>query len=257
MRVAVFSDVHGNPYACEAVLAATKAAGTFDATICAGDFTLNGSDPAACVDMIRAAGVVALAGNVEGYVLQPDVVPPDALHANLWHEIQPVAEWTREQLGPERLAWLAGVPFGLRFSPSAEAREDLLVVHGNPKDVLTFIMPPVDVQQAVMGKVVQPDDDPELLAVMAGVTAQVVAFGHFHLMSERLWQGMRLVNVSPCSYARFDHDPRARFTEFVWQPAARQWAVTRHRVEYAVERELVALRTGDIPGGVDLAAKYL
>lgn len=42
MRVAIFSDVHGNAAALEAVLAELERLGPFDRRICAGDVALLG-----------------------------------------------------------------------------------------------------------------------------------------------------------------------------------------------------------------------
>ena len=92
MRIAVFSDVHGNPYACKAVLDAIEREGAFDARIAAGDLCLGGSDPGACVDMLRAAGVIGVYGNTEIYILHPEQTPNDELHRNNWDAIPP---WLR------------------------------------------------------------------------------------------------------------------------------------------------------------------
>ena len=52
MRLASFSDVHGNLSALEAVRAAIAAAAP-DVVMVAGDLVLNGPDPAAVIDGLR------------------------------------------------------------------------------------------------------------------------------------------------------------------------------------------------------------
>ncbi|MCB9136605.1 MAG: metallophosphoesterase [Anaerolineales bacterium] len=47
MRLAIFSDIHGNRFALEAVLNALLADGPFDAVIAAGDLALGGGRPCA------------------------------------------------------------------------------------------------------------------------------------------------------------------------------------------------------------------
>lgn len=54
MRVAVFSDIHGNPVAFDAVLADVTAAGGFDAHWFAGDVVANGYDPVGVVERLLA-----------------------------------------------------------------------------------------------------------------------------------------------------------------------------------------------------------
>lgn len=255
MRIAVFSDVHGNPFACRAVLDAIAADGAFDAVVNAGDICSNGSGPAACVDMLREAGVWTVYGNNDQYIVWPDVLPKDDLHMRMWHDkIVPHLAWQREQLGAERIAWLARLPFDLRFSPTVNPDDDLLVVHANPKNIETMIYPAPEAQIAQWGEVVQPDDDPELAEVMAGTRAAVVAFGHLHLSHERQWGGMRLVDVAPASLALIDGDWRARYTVFEW--VGDRWDVQRRFVDYDVAFEAEALRASDMPHKNEIVAWY-
>ena len=62
MRVAVFSDVHGNLTALEAVLA-DIAAQAVDQIYFAGDLCLIGPRPAACLERVRSANIAAVYGN--------------------------------------------------------------------------------------------------------------------------------------------------------------------------------------------------
>ena len=67
MRLASFSDVHGNLSALEAVRAAIAAAAP-DVVMVAGDLVLNGPDPAAVVDGLReleASGALIVQGNTD------------------------------------------------------------------------------------------------------------------------------------------------------------------------------------------------
>ena len=91
MRLAIFSDLHGNPFACEAVLVAIAAEGTFDAVLAAGDLCLGGSNPAACVDLLATEGILGVYGNTEEYLRSPDNLPPDERHRSAWGIIQPAA----------------------------------------------------------------------------------------------------------------------------------------------------------------------
>ena len=66
-RIAVLSDVHGNLPALEAVLAEIRAERP-DAVLVAGDLVLNGPDPAAVVDALRALeadGAAIVSGNTD------------------------------------------------------------------------------------------------------------------------------------------------------------------------------------------------
>ena len=122
---------------------------------------------------------------------------------------------------------------------------DLLVVHANPKDVYTHIAPQPEIQHVLLGEVFQPDDDPGLKAVLHGVEASVIAFGHFHFTFERSMQGLHLVDVSPCHLGHFGSDKQARFTLFTWNG---KWQMERHYVEYDYNLEKEALLKSDMPG---------
>jgi predicted phosphodiesterase len=246
MRIAVFSDIHGNPFVAEAVLNAIKADGVFEAVVCAGDICLGGSGPAKCVDLLREHGALATCGNVDEYVLHPGSAPEDASHRSKWDEIQPQAYWAREQIGAERLDWLSQLSFDLHFSPTDSPEDDLLAFHANPQHNLAHILPPPEEQVKLFGEVRQPDDDEQLIAWMDGVQASVMAFGHLHYTSLREWRGRRLVNVAPCSGAPYDGDQRGRYTVFNWEND--KWEIERRYVDYDWINEVKALKASDFPG---------
>ena len=52
MRLAIFSDVHGNPLALDAVLADVSAAGGVDEYLVLGDVSLGGYDPSGTVERL-------------------------------------------------------------------------------------------------------------------------------------------------------------------------------------------------------------
>jgi len=244
-RVAVFADLHGNPYACEAVLNAIQKEGACEAIVAAGDLCLGGSDPAACVEMLRAADVLGLYGNTEAYLYAPDQEPKDERHRARWSQIQPAAYWVRERLSPQQMDWLQNLPFERRFSPGGGACDDLLVVHANPSDVEVMIYPAPQTQQALWGQVRQEDDDPALAAALEGVDARTIAFGHFHYVSQRSWKDKILVNVGSCSLPGVDHVWRAHYTLFDWNGSS--WEISPRHVIYDAEREIAALQSSDLP----------
>jgi len=66
-RIAVLSDIHGNPVALAAVRAVLKKERP-DAVMICGDLVLNGPDPVGAVDAIReleAEGALVVAGNTD------------------------------------------------------------------------------------------------------------------------------------------------------------------------------------------------
>jgi predicted phosphodiesterase len=244
MQIAVFSDLHGNPYACEAVLAHIRRKAAPDVVVSAGDNCLGGSDPARVVDLLMEAGVVGVYGNTETYLYAPDELPRDDHHRRMWDRVQPVAYWTLTQLGSARMDWLGRLPFSLRYAPTGNPADDLLVTHANPADVELMLYPAPQEQVRLWGDIRQPDDDPALAAAFAGLSARTVVFGHFHYTFERNWNGVRLVDVGACSLPGTDHDPRARWSLFTWRG---DWHVERFWVDYDAGLEIEALKRNDMP----------
>lgn len=245
MRLVIFSDVHGNPFALQAVLKAISTEGELDAVVAAGDHCLGGSAPAACVEMIQEAGVMAVYGNTEEYLLAPQRVPPDELHRSQWDTILPTVHWTNEQLEDSHRTWLAGLPFSLRFSPNANTAADLVVVHANPRNCELMLLPAEADQRALWDEVRQPDDDPSLSEAMLDFTAGTLVFGHFHTPALRVWKGITLVDVSPVSLPSIDHDRRARYSLVTWNGTG--WDVVRRAVNYNVQSEQSALQGCGMP----------
>ncbi|HEV2357132.1 MAG TPA: metallophosphoesterase family protein [bacterium] len=151
MRYAVFSDVHGNLEALEAVLADAGRRSP-DAYLCLGDVVGYGPDPNACVDRVRGLGAAVIAGNHDrGAVGLLDTAAFSPL-------ARAAIEWTAGVLTPESRAFLAALPDRLEFPT-------FLAVHGSPRE---------PVEEYIL-------DLPTALAVFAESTFTVCLVGHSHL----------------------------------------------------------------------------
>jgi predicted phosphodiesterase len=105
MRLALLTDLHANREAFEACLAHAERQ-QVDQYAFTGDFVGYGADPSWVVKTVMdhvAHGAVAVQGNHDYSVVRP--VKPQ-MHA----EAREVIEWTRGQLDPEQMAFLANLP---------------------------------------------------------------------------------------------------------------------------------------------------
>jgi hypothetical protein len=245
MRLAIFSDLHGNPFACQAVLCAIAREGAFDALLAAGDLCLGGSDPASCIEQLAAAGVQGVYGNTEQYLRFPDQTPPDELHRSMWPVILPAIFWTLDRLSLEHRQWLFALPFKRSFSPTDHPGDDLLLIHANPLDVEAMIYPSEPEQARLWGELRQPDAALDLQCCLGGVQAHLIVFGHFHYMFQRIWREKLLVDVACCSLPGIDHDQRARYTIVEWKQGG--WVIVPRWVEYEAHKEIRALSASDMP----------
>jgi putative phosphoesterase len=194
-RLAVLSDVHGNATALEAVRKAFKKEKP-DAVIVAGDLVLNGPEPAAAVDALRAMeadGATIVQGNTDVAVADFDYAAafpwmtdgvPDTLRE--------AAEWAYDALGDERVAWLRRLPSERRIH--AEDGTMVLLCHASPGS-----------QTAGFDQVL---DANVTLERAARTEARVIACGHTHLPEVRDLGWKLIVNDGSAGYV-FDGDPTA------------------------------------------------
>jgi diadenosine tetraphosphatase ApaH/serine/threonine PP2A family protein phosphatase len=119
MKTAILTDLHANREAVEAVLEHAAGQGA-DSYALLGDFVGYGADPGWVVDRVHAlvqAGAVAVQGN-------HDVATLVGPSAGMRLEPRQVIEWTRAQLSPSQLDFLASLPL-------QDATPERLYVHSN------------------------------------------------------------------------------------------------------------------------------
>jgi diadenosine tetraphosphatase ApaH/serine/threonine PP2A family protein phosphatase len=110
MRLALLTDLHANREAVEACLAHAERQ-QVDQYAFTGDFVGYGADPAWVVRTVMAyvgRGAVVVQGNHDYAVTHP--VNREPVRPKMHAEAREVIEWTRGQLDPEQLAFLAGLP---------------------------------------------------------------------------------------------------------------------------------------------------
>lgn len=225
MRIVLFSDVHGNVVALEAVLAAIRREAAPDALFVAGDLALFGPRPAEALALLRSLdGARFVVGNTDQYLLDG-------------RDEQEVA-FARARLSDDEIAFLGGLPFEQRLEVAPG--HELLVVHANPRDLEGAITP----------------DSPaeHIRPWFEGVTAEVVAFGHYHVPFVRQLDGRTLVDVAAVGMSR-DGDQRAAYAILTWERGA--WRIEHRRVPYdiqAVARDYVAV---GFPNAEHAAAQLL
>lgn len=233
MKLALFSDIHGNLSALEAVLEAIAGHEGVDATVCAGDLVYLGASPAEVLERLRAAGVTSLRGNCEEYVTGQR--PVTAGTAHLQAIFQEHVAWNRERLADGDIEYLRRLPLTASFEPEPGRR--LLVCHATPGDA----DPPFAIMQ-------EPRND-ELARIYAGTGAEVIAFGHWHgpfLANIRDGAGsaVTLLNISSVSIP-YDGQARAAYTIAEW--AGGFWSFRQHRVAYDLTPELERIRSRGMP----------
>ncbi|MDX1412932.1 MAG: metallophosphoesterase family protein [Candidatus Promineifilaceae bacterium] len=239
MRLAVFSDVHGNLTALEAVLKDIDGQ-TVDQILFAGDLCLVGPRPGDCLRRIQRSPIISIYGNTDDWILGRQTPPA---------HLSDLARWTLVQLSDSEQSWLDDLAFSHRISPSGHMQDDLLIVHANPLDVNQLIFPAEEEQMARYGRIRQTDD--ELRPLLASIEAAAIAFGHLHIPGTRHWHQIQLINISSVSMPG-DGDPRAKYGIFEWTDG--HWSFERHFVDYKIHLEVEAYKQAQPPGWEKIVA---
>jgi predicted phosphodiesterase len=204
VRIVIFSDVHGNVVALEAVLDVIRREAAPDALFVAGDLVQQGPRPAEALALLRSInGARFVKGNTDQYLIDDS-------------DDEEEVYFTRRHLSEDDMAFIRDLPFEQRLEVAPG--HELLVVHANPRDLEKPIKP----------------DAPDVLIrpLLAGVTAEVVAFGHYHIPFVRKLDRWTLVDVASVGMPR-DGDQRAVYATLTWQRDA--WRIEHHRVPFDIE----------------------
>jgi predicted phosphodiesterase len=217
MRIAIVSDIHGNLTALEAVLADLRETAP-DLVLHGGDLADNGSAPAETLDRIRALGWRGVFGNTDEMLFAPETLKAfaDAQQSGLrpvFAAVEAIADFTRPELGAERLTWLSRLA-------ALEMEGPVALVHASPGD--TWRAPGPEAADA------------DLEATFARLEKPVVVYGHIHRPFVRRVGEMLVVNSGSVSLA-YDGDPRASY--LLIEEAKEGATATIRRVAYDVELE--------------------
>lgn len=194
-RIAVVSDIHGNLLALESVRKALKKEKP-DVVLVAGDLVMNGPEPAATVDAIRAMegeGAIVVQGNTDVAVADADYAAafPWLLEYGIPDSMRAAAEWAHDALEDEHLAWLRRLPAERRV----RIGDDLVLV--------THASPGSQTQGFDQGL-----DPSTTLERLSRTDARVVGCGHTHVPEVREFGWKVIVNAGSAGYV-FDGDPTA------------------------------------------------
>lgn len=173
MKLAIFSDIHGNYHALEAILDDAQRQGA-DQIICAGDVVNPFPDSRRAWEQVRALNIPTVRGNHEDYMLAMDD-PED--RAGMQGKVQflPV-QVTAATMPSSMIADMAALPMTL--SISGPGGDDVLVCHGSP-----------DQTRRSFSQVI----DDEMAASLNRHRERVIVGGHIHQQWYKHWQGKLLL----------------------------------------------------------------
>ncbi len=206
MRIAIFSDVHGNSLALDAVLHDIDRVGSIDAIWFGGDSAALGFDPAGSIQRLDAIPrLVAIRGNTDRYLIEDTTEADTAV---------------LKRAETDRAGALASMPFGRGFSWTLGAvtafgyREWLealpldhrVTLPDGTRLLMVHASPGTDDGDGIL-----PDaSDQEAAALLEGADADLVVIAHTHIPLDRMVGDIRVWNLGSVS------NPKAGDTRAMW-----------------------------------------
>jgi putative phosphoesterase len=222
-RLAIFSDLHGNSAATEAVLDDIDRAAP-DAVYCLGDLVGYGARPNETIELIRRRGIPTIMGNYDdGVGFDRDDCGCAYNDKDEEMRGQQSLVWSRQVTTEDNKAFLRMLVPEIRFE--IEGRRFRLV-HGSPRRMNEYLFE---------------DRDPRSLERIARMAdCDVLVFGHTHKPWVRDIEGVRFVNDGSVGKPK-DGDPRAAWA-LLTAKADEPVTVELCRVTYDVAAMAAAIR---------------
>ncbi|HHG86324.1 MAG TPA: metallophosphoesterase [Bacteroidetes bacterium] len=249
MKIALFSDIHANLPALEAVLVDMERRKP-DAIYCLGDLVGYNVWPNEVVQEIQRRGIPCISGNYDQGVGRNS--PECGCAYNTAEQVQSGAAsiaYTNDVIGDAERAYLRMLPFHLQIQFQVEsAPQNLLLVHGSPRQINEYLF--------------EHRTDRSLLKIMEGPRADIMCFGHTHIPYHRVLKDLdekgafyrHAINIGSVGKPK-DGDPRACYVMLDLQTNMRRGnsdgiQVEFVRVEYDVERAAKGVEDSPLPNAL-------
>lgn len=226
MKLAIFSDIHANLHALEAIWPDLEAQ-LPDAVYCLGDQVGYGAHPNEVIDFIRSRGIPTVMGNYDdGVGFDRDDCgcvykdPEDDRRG------KQSLLWTRARTTPDRKAYLQAFPAHIRLTIAGRS---VLLVHGSPRRMNEYVYE--DRPASVFENIARAAD------------CDVLLFGHTHLPYRKQVGRTLFINTGSVGKPK-DGDPRAGYVVVTFGD---QVHVDFRRVPYDVAGAAQAVRASGLP----------
>lgn len=227
MKLAVFSDVHGNLHALQAVLRDIQTRGA-DVVWCGGDLVGYGAYPGEVVDEIRRRGIPTVMGNYDdavGYFrIACGCDYPD--EAAMERGLRSVA-WTKAHTTDEQKGYLRNLPY--RLQREMEGHQ-VVLVHASPARLNEYLF--------------EHTPDAVFRAHLAATGADVLIFGHTHIPYHKVLDGKHLVNAGSAGKPKHGR-PHATYAVLTLEPGRVDVEIVE--VPYDYEAAARAIEATDLP----------
>jgi predicted phosphodiesterase len=220
MRMAVFSDIHGNDVAFDAMLSDAERAAV-DQYVCLGDAIQGGPQPAQVTARLRGLGCPVVMGNADAWLLSGRETGHEPITPERRRKMDAIREWSLAQLSAADRDWIAG------FQPVVELPlgqgRDLLGFHGSPASFDDLLFPTTP--------------EPEFRQQLGAYAPRIMCGGHVHVPFVRRLDQTFFFNPGSVGLAYNHEQDEANFRADAWA----EYALL------AVEGERIGLEFRRIP----------
>ena len=224
-RIAIFSDLHGNNLAGEAVLAAIDAERP-DAIFCLGDLVGYGPFPNETTELIQRRGIPTIMGNYDdGVGFARDDCGCAYKDKDEEARGQESLMWTRAATTDANRAYLRTLVPEIRFEAAGKR---FRLVHGSPRRMNEYLF--------------EDRDQRSLERIAAGADCDALVVGHTHKPWVRPIGGVLFVNDGSVGKPK-DGDSRAAWALLTVEHG--EVAVEIRRVAYDIATVAAAIRAAD------------
>lgn len=225
MRLALFSDVHSNLPALEAVLD-DIASVRVDARYALGDLVGYAPWPNEVLERLQAEGIMSVMGNYDegtGF----DMTECGCAYINPIEKAlgDESFAWTKAHTSDTNKIWLRTLPREVRFEADGKR---YLLVHGSPRRINEYLY--------------EDRPDSTFARIAEGAKADVIVCGHIHRPYDKPVWAFRFINDGSVGKPK-DGDARACWALLDTATGA----VEFRRVEYDVERTAQAILASGLP----------
>jgi len=248
MRIAIFSDIHGNCVALDAVLADLQLH-PVDHIVCLGDAIQGGPQPAKVVNCLRELNCRVVMGNADAWLLTGEETGNEGIIEERRARMNDIRAWSLGQLSPTDRAFIQS------FSPTVEmeleADRELLCFHGSPASFDDVILP--DLPQKI------------LFQFLGAYNADVMTGGHTHVQQmRRISSDERFYfNRGSVGFAYSHHQSDENFKADPWAEYAiltsegEHLALEFRRIPFDVVSLIAAYQSNGYPHASRAIAQYL
>src|SRR6476620_4193532 len=225
MRLAIFSDVHGNLPALESVLADIHAR-RFDAVYCLGDLVGYGPFPNEVTERIRQEQIPTVMGNYDdGVGFERDDCGCAYREADEKRRGDESLAWTKAHVTADNKTLLRTLAHEIRIEVDGRR---VLLVHGSPRKINEYLF----------------EDRPisSFQRLAASSNADIILCGHTHKPYTKLVDDVLFVNVGSVGKPK-DGDWRACYAILDTQTPAAEFV----RVKYDLDQITRAIRASALP----------